>query len=78
MVRHPYYPMDDVRALALATRLVPDNGILPSPRDRTPSIPEAIEALHCARVQSGFNWITGRVAEEVLRAVNGEVNPFTT
>lgn len=68
--------MDSERAMALATALA--NGIIPKPSDRVPSVPEAIELVHAARVTIGFNWITGRVAEEVLRAMNGEKNPFTT
>jgi hypothetical protein len=77
-MRHPFYDMDEKRALALAARLVLENALLPSLADRIPSIPEAINLLHHERGTCGFNWITGRVAEEVLRAVNGETNTFTT
>lgn len=74
-IKNPFYDMDSEQAMDLATALA--NGIIPKPSDRVPSVPEAIELVHAARVTIGFNWITGRVAEEVLRAMNGEKNPFT-
>ncbi len=54
-------------ALSLATRLHPSNGVLPDKSDVKPTIPEAIALIHEERRTCGFNWITGRVAEEVLR-----------
>lgn len=78
-LKHPYYPgMDTEAALSIATRLHPANGLLPSEMDVVPTLPEAIKLVSAERGACGFNWITGRVAEEVLRAANGEKNPFTT
>ncbi len=77
-IKHPYYDMDLERAMALATRLHPSNGIFPSPRDIVPTYEKAIELLWHERGAVGHDWITGRVAEEVIRAAAGEPNPFTT
>lgn len=77
-IKHPYYDMDLERALAIATRLHPRNGVFPSPRDYVPTLEEAVDLVYHERRTCGFQWITGRVAEEVLRAAAGEPNPFTT
>jgi hypothetical protein len=77
-IKHPYYDMDLERAMSLATRLHRSNGLLPSPQDIVPTYDEAIELLWHERRTIGHNWITGRVAEQVIRAANGEPNPFTT
>lgn len=42
------------------------------PSDPTPEIPEAIEIIGRSLRTCGFNWITGRVALELLRSANGE------
>lgn len=69
-MKHPYfnYTLTDALALAKSEKYGPR--MLPS--DPTPDIPEAIEIMKKALKTSTFNWITGRVALEVLRAANGE------
>ncbi len=42
-------------------------GPLPRPEDPHPDIPEAVELIAQARHTCGFNWITGEMAEQVLR-----------
>ena len=74
-VRHPYYEHTLSDALSLAAQI--KAGPLHDKQPITPK--EALEVIREARKQNAdFNWITGRVAEEVLRAANGELSPFTT
>jgi hypothetical protein len=69
-MKHPYYDytLDEALALARSTKYGP----LMKPSDPVPDIPEAIEIIRKALKASTFNWITGRVALEVLRSANGE------
>ena len=69
-MKHPYhdYTLDDALALARSIKYGP----LMMPSDPDPEIPEAIEIMKKALRASTFNWITGRVALEVLRSANGE------
>lgn len=69
-MRHPHYDYTLDEALALARSI--KYGPLPLPSDPTPEIPEAIEILGKSLRTCGFNWITGRVALELLRKANGE------
>ena len=75
-VRHPYYDYDSLHALKLARSLKFDP--FPQGCDPTPDAKEALAIIETHRKQVGFNWITGRVASEVLRASLGEENPFAT
>ena len=69
-MKHPYhdYTLDDALALARSIKY----GLLMMPSDPVPEIPEAIVIMKKALRASTFNWITGRVALEVLRSANGE------
>ena len=73
--RHPYhdYTLDD--ALEMVRSLI--HGPLPPPSAPKPSLQEALDAVCEARKHSGFNWITGRVAEELIRSAMGEDVRFT-
>jgi len=53
-------------ALELARAL--KHGPLPAPTDPTPRPQEAVEIISQERRTCGFNWITGEVAEAVVRA----------
>lgn len=67
---HPHYEnVTTDTALQIARSL--KFGPLPRPEDPTPPIDEAITLIHEARGRIGFNWITGRVSEEVLRLDRG-------
>ena len=69
-MKHPYYDytLDEALALARSTKYGP----LMKPSDPVPDIPEAIEIIGKSLRTCGFNWITGRVALELLRSANGE------
>jgi len=69
-MKHPFYDYTLADALSLA-RTVKYAPFLNS-TDPEPDIPEAIEIMRKAIKASTFNWITGRVALEVLRSANGE------
>lgn len=69
-MKHPYYNYTLDEALSLARSL--KYGPFTKPSDPTPEVPEAIEIIRKALKASTFNWITGRVALEVLRSANGE------
>ncbi|MBJ6726381.1 hypothetical protein [Geomesophilobacter sediminis] len=69
-MRHPHYDYTLDEALALARSI--KYGPLPLPSDPTPGIPEAIEIVGKSLRTCGFNWITGRVALELLRKANSE------
>jgi len=68
--RHPYYDytLDDALKLARSIKYRP----FMMPSDPVPEIAEAIKIIRKALRASTFNWITGRVALEVLRSANGE------
>jgi hypothetical protein len=71
-LKHPFH--EDVTTetaleIARAIKYHP----LPKPTDPAPSIAEAIELIAASRRSCGFNWITGRVSEEVLRLTRGEI-----
>ena len=70
IIKHPYhdYTLGDALALARSIKFGP----LMKPSDPFPEIPEAIGIIRKALRVSTFNWITGRVALEVLRSANGE------
>ncbi|MRR07544.1 MAG: hypothetical protein EG828_11530 [Deltaproteobacteria bacterium] len=74
-MRHPYYDytLDDALKLAKGIKY----GVYTKPSDPVPDILEAIEFVRRTIRLSSFNWITGRVALEVLRAGNGEKVDFT-
>jgi len=69
-MKHPYYDYTLEDALELARSIKYGPFMVPS--DPVPEIPEAIEIMKKALRASTFNWITGRVALEVLRSANGE------
>lgn len=75
-VRHPYHDYDSLHALKLARSLKFEP--FPKEGDPTPDAKEALAIIETHRKKVGFNWITGRVASEVLRASLGEDNPFTS
>ena len=70
MLRHPHYDytLDDALKLARSLKYGP----LPLDSNPLPEIPEAIELIRMELRTCGFNWITGRVALEVLWHANGE------
>lgn len=69
-MKHPHYDytLDDALRLAQSLKY----GYLTTPFDMEPGIAEAIDLISQSREKCGFNWITGMVAEEVLRLANGE------
>jgi hypothetical protein len=69
MTKHPYHNYTSDQALDLARTL--KYGPLPKPSDPTPPVKEAIWIIEEARAAAGFNWITGRVALEVLQVEAG-------
>jgi hypothetical protein len=75
-VKHPYHEYATEKALELARMHMHPPGTdvenlpLPSPR-------EALRVLREVRQRQDFNWITGRVAIEVLCAELGEDVKFT-
>lgn len=68
-LKHPFYGTTTEDALEIARNL--KYGPLPKADDPTPSLEEAIELINKERKTCGFNWITGRAAEEVLRLTQG-------
>ena len=75
-MQHPFYNYTTEDALRLARiHLHP----LGTSKDELPlpSIPEALRVLEDVQRRQGFNWITGRVAIELLRAESGENVTFT-
>lgn len=76
MIKHPYYEYNSDHALKLARSI--KYGPIPKEEDPTPSAKDALSLIENSRKDCGFNWITGRVASEVLRAELGHENPFTT
>ncbi|WP_145915451.1 hypothetical protein [Geobacter anodireducens] len=74
-IKHPYYDYTLADALKLAKGI--KYGVLTKPSDPEPDIPEAIDLVKKTFRLSTFNWITGRVALELLRAANGEDVKFT-
>ena len=75
-MNHPY---DEKVTTETALRLARSTkyGPLPKPSDPTPTVDEAIELLEKERRTCGFNWITGTMAIEVLRATRGEEVAFS-
>ena len=69
-MKHPYYDYTLDDALELVRSLKYGPFMVSS--DPVPEIPEAFEIMKKALRASTFNWITGRVALEVLRSANGE------
>lgn len=61
-------------AIALATRLHPSNGILPSPTDVVPTFSEALDLIRKECATCGFTWLTGVSAEEVLQSAITNLN----
>jgi hypothetical protein len=72
-VVHPLYGTTVTEALMMARNL--KYGPLPVPGSPIPSIEEAITLINAERRICGFNWITGRAAEETLRLAQGETKP---
>lgn len=73
-MKHPYYNYDSAKALSLARNLahgpvVPDETPLPTTE-------EALRIIEAEVATIGFNWITGKVACECLRADLGHKDPF--
>jgi len=85
-IKHPYYEYSLSDALSLATMLKKDHlrkelkiGEARKMASYTiDNLQEAIQILKDEYKLATFNWITGRVALEVLRAASGEENVFTT
>lgn len=69
-LKHPCYDYTLDDALALARSL--KHGPFLKHSDPTPAIPEAIGIIRNSLKTCCFNWITGRVALEILRYANGE------
>ena len=69
-MKHPHYDytLDDALRLAQSLKY----GLLTTPFDMEPGIPEALAIIIQSREKCGFNWITGKLAEEILRLANGE------
>lgn len=69
-LKHPCYDytLDDALALARSLKYGP----FLKDSDPAPAIPEAIGIIRNSVKACGFNWITGRVALEILRNANGE------
>lgn len=84
-MKHPYYDYTLDDALSLATILKKDMLFkkLKTAEARTlapftiDNIDEAIRTMKDEVGYCTFNWITGRVALQVLRAANGEEVEFT-
>ncbi|HEY6874192.1 MAG TPA: hypothetical protein VI298_15820 [Geobacteraceae bacterium] len=68
-MKHPYYDYTLDEALSLAKSL--KYGPFMKPSYPTPEVSEAIEIIRKALKATTFNWITGRVALELLRNANG-------
>jgi hypothetical protein len=74
-IKHPYYDLTLEDSLKMAKSLI--YGPFMKVSDPTPSIPDALSAIRKSRQTCGFNWITGFVAEQILRVANGEKIKFT-
>ena len=74
-MKHPYHNYTTEDALSLARDI--KHGPLPKPDDPTPTVDEAIELIRSHPNMKAFNWITGQVAIEVLRATRGEKVKWT-
>lgn len=72
-LRHPYHNYALSDAMSLGAQIIAG----PFGQKRLVTTREALTAVRNARKKETFNWITGRVAEEVLRAALGEKNVFT-
>jgi Zn-finger domain-containing protein len=85
-MKHPYYDYSLDDALSLVTILKKDQLLKESKmteaRRLTPFTADNLEvAIQVMREEfsfCAFNWITGRVALQVLRAANGEDVKFTS
>ncbi len=85
-MKHPYYDYTLEDALLLVTILKKDKLIkelkMTEARQLAPftidNIEEAIRTMTEEVSYCTFNWITGRVALQVLRAANGESVTFTS
>lgn len=85
-MKHPYYDYTLADSLSLATILKKDKLIkelkMTEARTMAPftidNIGEAIKTMTDEVAYCTFNWITGRVALQVLRAANGENVTFTS
>lgn len=85
-MKHPYYDYTLDDALSLATMLKKDMLTkqlkMKEARDMAPfttdTIGEAIKTMTDEVAYCTFNWITGRVALQLLRAANGEQVTFTS
>ena len=73
-MKHPYHPYTTEDALSLARDII--CGPLPLADAPTPTIDEAVVAIEDYQKHTDFNWITGRVALEVLRASRGDKVEF--
>jgi hypothetical protein len=69
-VKHPHTDYTTEQALELARQC--KYGPLPKPRDPTPTVDEAIEIIRSHPTMKACNWITGKVAIEVLRLTKGD------
>lgn len=85
-IKHPYYDYTLADALSLVTMLKKDRLIkelrMTEARTMPPftadNLNEAIKTMQEEFRTCSLNWITGRVALELLRAANGEDVQFTS
>jgi hypothetical protein len=68
-----YGTMTVEKALSLARDLM--YGPLPKTDDPTPTVEDAIEIIHEARRTCGHTWLTGELAENILREHMGRRKP---
>lgn len=84
-IKHPYYDYSLADALSLATTLKRDRLLKEEKRTESrdmvsysaANLTEAIQVMKEEYASVTFNWITGRVALQVLRAAAGERDVFT-
>ena len=69
-MKSDFFKMTVEKALNLARNL--KYGPLPEPDDPVPTVEEAVSIIHEERRTCGFNWLTGKAAEKVLREHLGE------
>ena len=73
-IKHPYHDYCLTQAMELAAQIKAGPGVKPG---AGLSVAEALKIVSEERRGMPHVWITGRVAEEVLRAANGETGCFT-
>ena len=69
-MKHPFtnYTTEDALALARQCKFGP----LPKKKDPTPTVDEAIAIIEHAPAMRAHNWLTGKIALDVLRLTRGD------